>query len=197
MKVVKQIATANSNAEFLLLGMSHKKLKIAVDMDEVIADPLIKFIQLYNRDYNVPLDLIIAPGNEIHHHVPEHANMKWFEYINEKGFFRDLPVISGSQEVLKALNEKYEIYIVSAAMEFRNSLEDKFDWLNEHFPFIAWTNIMFCGEKIVKTDIMIDDRIKNFADFEGRKLLFSSPHNQLITQHERVNNWQEVAVKLL
>ncbi|MBM3402783.1 MAG: 5'(3')-deoxyribonucleotidase, partial [Bacteroidetes bacterium] len=34
-------------------------------MDEVIADPLSKFIQLYNRDYGVPLDLQILPGNEV------------------------------------------------------------------------------------------------------------------------------------
>ncbi|MBC7743835.1 MAG: 5'(3')-deoxyribonucleotidase [Flavobacterium sp.] len=166
-------------------------------MDEVIADALYKFVSLYNRDYNVPLDLEILPGNEIHHHVPEHANMKWFEYINEKGFFRDLPVIGGSQEVLKALQEKYEVYIVSAALEFRNSLEDKYDWLAENFPFIPWTHIMFCGEKIVNTDIIIDDRIKNFIDFNGRKLLFTSPHNQLITQYERVNTWHEVGIKLL
>lgn len=166
-------------------------------MDEVLADPLSKFIELYNRDYGVPLDLKILPGNEIHHHVPEDANMKWFEYINEKGFFRNLPVIDGSQEVIKALHEKYEVYIVSAAMEFRNSLEDKYDWLGEHFPYIKWTHIMFCGHKIINADILIDDRIINFADFEGRKLLFTSPHNELITHYERVNSWQEVAGKLL
>ncbi len=168
-----------------------------MDMDEVLADPLSKFIALYNRDYNVPLDLQISPGNEIHHHVPEHAKDKWYEYINEPGFFRDLPVIDKSQEVMKALNNHYDIYIVSAALEFRNSLIDKYDWLAEHFPFIPWTNIVFCGDKIVDTDILIDDRIKNFSNFKGRKLLFTSPHNLLITHYERVNNWTEVADKLL
>lgn len=177
--------------------MSERKLRIAVDMDEVIADPLSKFIRLYNRDYGVPLDLQILPGNEVYHHVPEHAKMKLYEYINEKGFFRDLEVIPDSIEVLKQLQEKYEIFIVSAAMEFPNSLPDKFDWLTEHFPFISWQNIIFCGNKIVKVDILIDDRIKNFKDFEGRKLLFSSPHNLLLTDYERVNNWKEVAEKLL
>ena len=177
--------------------MSERKPRIAVDMDEVIADPLSKFIRLYNRDYGVPLDLQILPGNEVYHHVPEHAKMKLYEYINEKGFFRDLEVIPDSIEVLKQLQEKYEVFIVSAAMEFPNSLPDKFDWLTEHFPFISWKNIIFCGNKIVNVDILIDDRIKNFKDFEGRKLLFSSPHNLLLTDYERVNNWKEVAEKLL
>ncbi|MES2457661.1 MAG: 5'(3')-deoxyribonucleotidase [Bacteroidota bacterium] len=172
-------------------------MRIAIDMDEVLADPIHKFIQLYNRDYGVPLDLVLDPGNEFYQHVPEHVNNKWYDYINEEGFFRDLPLIPGSVEALKKLQEHHEIYIVSAAMEFRNSLVDKYDWLAEHFPFITWRNILFCGDKIVNVDVMIDDRAKNFVGFEGRKLLFTSPHNLLLTEYERVNNWQEVLDKLL
>jgi len=99
--------------------------------------------------------------------------------------------------VVKELCQKYDVFIVSAATEFKNSLIDKMDWLEEHFPFISWTNIIFCGRKIVDVDIFIDDRIRNFTDFEGRKLLYTSPHNVTITDYERVNNWQEVAQKLL
>lgn len=172
-------------------------MRIAIDMDEVLADPIHKFIQLYNRDHQVPLDLIIKPGTEIFQNVPAEINQKWFEYINEKGFFRDLPVIDGAVEAVQKLQENYEVYIVSAAMEFKNSLEDKFDWLQEHFPFISWKQIIFCGEKIVDVDIMIDDRIKNFADFKGRPLLFTSPHNVLITEYERVDNWKQVLTKLM
>ena len=164
-------------------------------MDEVLADPIQKFIERYHKDFGLPLDMKIEPGNEIYHHVPAHLNHKWYEYINEKGFFRDLPVIAGSVEAVKKLQEAHEVYIVSAAMEFRNSLTDKLDWLGEHFPFISWKNIVFCGEKIVNVDVMIDDRAKNFIDFKGRPLLFTSPHNLLLTQYERVNNWQEVLQK--
>jgi 5'(3')-deoxyribonucleotidase len=172
-------------------------MKIAIDMDEVLADPLVKFIELYNRDYGISLDLKIEAGNEIYHHIPENINHKWYDYINEKGFFRNLPLIEGSVAAVKKLQEKHEVYIVSAAMEFPNSLEDKYHWLAENFPFIGWKNIMFCGEKIVSTDVMIDDRAKNFIDFKGRKLLFSSPHNLLLTGYERVNNWEEVLEKLM
>lgn len=166
-------------------------------MDEVIADPISKFIQLYNRDFGVPLDLILEPGKEVYQHVPADVNRKWYEYINEKGFFRDLPVIPGSIEAIQKLQENHDVYIATAAMEFRNSLEDKFDWLQDHFPFIPWTNIIFCGNKVLDVDVLIDDRIKNFADFKGRPLLFSSPHNMLITDYERVDTWEQVLEKLL
>mgnify|MGYP003578655870 CR=1 FL=1 len=171
--------------------------RIAIDMDEVIADVIPKFIKLYNRDFGVPLDLVIEPGNEVFMQIPEDVNQKWFEYINEPGFFRDLDVIPDSQEVIRALQEKYDVYIVSAAMEFRNSLVDKYDWLAEHFPFLDWQHIMFCGNKIVEVDVLIDDRIKNFVNFKGRPLLYTSPHNLLITEYERVNSWKDIANLLL
>ena len=177
--------------------MSERKPRIVVDMDEVIADPISKFISLYQRDFGIEIPATLEPGKEIYHMVPAHINMKWHEYINEPGFFRDLPVITGSQETLKALQDKFDVYIVSAAMEFPNSLIDKYHWLKDHFNFISWKNIIFCGDKIVDAEIMIDDRIKNFSSFKGRKLLFTSPHNLLITEYERVNSWEEIAEKLL
>jgi 5'(3')-deoxyribonucleotidase len=171
--------------------------RIAIDMDEVIADVISKFIQLYARDFNIPADFKLEPGNEIYHQLPEEIKYKWIDYINEPGFFRDLAVIPDSQRVIKALQEKYDVYIVSAAMEFRNSLVDKYDWLAEHFPFIDWQHIMFCGNKIIEADYLIDDRIKNFIDFKGQPLLYTSPHNLLITDYKRVNNWNEIADILL
>ena len=175
----------------------YKMKRIAVDMDEVLADPLKKFIQMYHRDFGVPIDLVLEPGQEIHHSVPKEINNKWFEYINEPGFFRDLEVIPGAVQAIEKLQTKYDVYVVSAATEFRNSLTDKLDWLAEYFPFVSWENIILCGRKIVDVDIMIDDRIKNFANFKGRPLLFTSPHNMLITDYERVDNWNDVLSKLM
>jgi 5'(3')-deoxyribonucleotidase len=100
--------------------------------------------------------------------------------------------------VVEQLCQKYDVYIVSAATEFplirwRISC---IGWAIS-FPFISWTNIIFCGYKIVNVDIMIDDRIRNFTGFNGRPLLFSSPHNLKLTEYERVSTWEEVAGKLL
>lgn len=173
------------------------KLSIAIDMDEVIADIIGKFIDVYQQvhGYNFTLDQM--HGKEFRELLPPEMVPSLREYINRKGFFRDLRPMADSREVVEELNKKYEVFIVSAATEFPNSLEDKQQWLGDHFPFISWTNIMFCGYKIVSTDMMIDDRIKNFARYNGRKILFSSPHNLLLTEYERVNNWKEVAEKLL
>jgi len=173
------------------------KIRIAIDMDEVIADTIDKFIELYKREHNIEIRLDGMDGKEFNEMLPEEIKQTLKEYLHQPGFFRDLKVMPGSQEVVKALCEKYDVYIVSAAMEFPNSLLDKHNWLAEHFPFIHWKNIIFCGNKIVDVQIMIDDRIRNFAGFKGRSLLYTSPHNLLITEYERVSGWAEVAGKLL
>ena len=51
--------------------------------------------------------------------------------------------------------------------------------------------------KGVKGDILIDDRSFNLDYFDGRTIMFTSPHNMNSTGHERANNWQEVGELLL
>jgi 5'(3')-deoxyribonucleotidase len=174
-----------------------EKLRLAIDMDEVLADTIDKFIAVYRQDHNTEILLEEMNGREFHELLPDTLNHSWRHYVQSPGFFRDLKVMPGAKEVVKELCDKYDVYIVSAAMEFRHSLIDKYDWLGEHFPFIDWKHIIFCGYKIVDVQIMIDDRIRNFAGFQGRPILYSSPHNFYITEYERVNNWSEVAAILL
>jgi 5'(3')-deoxyribonucleotidase len=173
------------------------KIRLAIDMDEVMADTIDKFIEVYRRDHQTEILLEEMDGKEFHELLPDSLNDSWRSYVNQPGFFRDLKVMPGAQEVVKQLCQKYDVYVASAAMEFRHSLIDKYDWLEENFPFIDWKHIIFCGHKIVDVQIMIDDRIRNFAGFKGRPILFSSPHNVHITEYERADNWAAVADKLL
>ncbi|MEG7769311.1 5'-3'-deoxyribonucleotidase, partial [Listeria monocytogenes] len=77
--------------------------------------------------------------------------------------------MESSQYVLRRLNSLYEVFIVSAATEFPQSLTEKQAWLNEHFPFITWQQMVFCGSKtIINADIMIDDHFKNLDHFNGK-----------------------------
>lgn len=169
-----------------------------VDMDEVVADTYGAHIEIYNRDYKESLTREICMGDEVWRKVPEDRQSSVRNHARNRGFFRDLKPIADSRSVLKELNEKYEVYIASAAMQFPNSLEEKSEWLDEHLPFIPWQRRILCGHKhILKGDILIDDRSYNLKEFDGRSLLFTSPHNVNTNGFERVGNWQEVAQKLL
>ncbi|WP_144415189.1 5' nucleotidase, NT5C type [Paenibacillus durus] len=45
-----------------------------------------------------------------------------------------------SQEVIRSLSERFEIYITTAAMEFPSSFTAKYEWLREHFDFLSDMN---------------------------------------------------------
>ena len=172
--------------------------RIIIDMDEVIADPMGAMIDWYTREYGLAVNYENMLGGSWIKGFPQQHQAMVRERLCSPGFFRHLPVMADSIEVLKELNERYELFIVSAAIEFPNSLKDKYDWLAEHFPFISWKQLTLCGDKrVVHGDIMIDDHVRNLKDFNGKKYLYTSPHNLHITEYHRLNNWQEVKALLL
>jgi len=168
--------------------------RIAVDMDGVLADTIEQFFQFDERDFGRRrrMEEIIGKPESV-----GFPNAR--KYVHTKDFFRTAPVMKESKAILSNLNERYEIFIVSAAVEFPQSLSEKYEWLSEHFPFISWQQIVFCGSKtIVEADIMIDDHFKNLDPFKGQTILFSQPHNLLQhSKHRRVESWSEIADILL
>ena len=170
------------------------KQRIAIDMDEVMADPIARFFEWYERDHGVVLKLDDLHGKRVHEIVAEEHREIIRRYPHQEAFFKDLKLMQDSQEVIRRLSEQYEIFIASAAMEFKYSLVDKYTWLQTHFDFIHWRNYVFCGDKsIVNADFLIDDHVFNFKGFRGEGILFTAPHNVHETGYRRVNSWQDVA----
>lgn len=161
-------------------------------MDEVIANVMPKFLDAYEAEFGKRLTKADYWGKKVYD-IPGATHVR--NVLYDKGFFRDLPLMPNCQEVVRELSEKYDIYFTTAAMEFRNSLEDKYDWLQDHFPFISWKNYVFCGNKsILRADYMIDDHPRNLLAFgdQGKGLLFTASHNIAETRFTRVNDWLEV-----
>ena len=168
--------------------------RVIIDMDEVIADPMGEMIQWYKAKYQLDVDHNKMLGGSWIKGFPEQHQAIVRERLVGPGFFRNLPVMKDSVEVISEMNKRYEIFIVSAATEFPNSLRDKFDWLAEHFPFLSWRQLVLCGDKrVICGDHMIDDHVRNLVHFPGKKYLFTSAHNVNITDYTRINDWKEAA----
>lgn len=166
--------------------------RIAIDMDEVIADFNSKHLRVFNRDFNENLTLNDLKGTKLRELRP-HLRNEIIAYLHDPSFFRDLEVMKDSRQVIKELSEQYEIFITTAAMEFPASFNAKYEWLKEHFGFLSDMNFVFCGDKsIIRADYLIDDHARHFLRFGGQGILFTSPHNINETGYVRVNNWQEV-----
>ena len=165
-------------------------MRILIDMDEVMADAIERFLEWYERDFGIRYTKEQLHGTRLQFIIPEEHREIVKAYPHQKGFFKDLPLIPHSQEVIKELNDRYDVYVASAAMEFQYSLQDKFEWLDEHFPFIHWKRRILCGDKsVLKGDVLINDHDFNLSVFNGRAIMFTASHNVNETKYERLNSW--------
>jgi 5'-nucleotidase len=164
--------------------------RILVDMDGVLVDIYTRFFELYEEETGQKLTIKDIAGL-----LEAEAFQNQRKWVSAPGFFRNLPVMPGSREVLLHLSDFYDIIVVSMATEFPYCLTDKQLWLNDNFPFLTWRRTVFCGDKnIIEADIMIDDHFKNLDNFRGETIMFTQPHNMLVSnsKHRRVGSWTEI-----
>jgi 5'(3')-deoxyribonucleotidase/uncharacterized protein with PQ loop repeat len=172
---------------------SPRRPRIAIDMDEVIADSLGKHLRAYNDAFGARLTRADLGARSLEEAVPASRAEAAEALVLAPGFFRDLEPIEGSREVVRQLSERYEVFIASAAMEVPTSFADKHAWLREHFPFIPASQVVFCGDKgVLDVDYLIDDTSRHFERFRGTPILFGAPHNRGEWGFRRVESWAEV-----
>lgn len=167
--------------------------RICVDMDEVMADALGEHLLRYNSHFGEQLTTADLHGKWLWDVVTTDRHEVLENYLRSEDFFESLAVMPESQRVLRRLQTKYEIFIATAAMEVPTSFDQKYRWLEKHFPFIRPSHIVYCGDKgILRADYLIDDNPRQLRRFEGEGILYSSPHNALVTGYRRVKDWLEV-----
>jgi len=168
--------------------------RIAVDMDEVMADTLGELLARYSREQNTAITKQDIQGKWLWQVLPPKGQELIDSYLLSDGFFENLPVIEGSQEVLLRMSRRYQIFIATAAMAFPSSFDSKYRWLRRHYDFLSPQNFVFCGDKsILQADYLIDDMPYNLASFRGQGILFTSPHNIGNRDYRRVDDWRQVA----
>lgn len=169
-----------------------RRVRIAIDMDEVMADALAEHVRRYNAAFGASLTPSDLRGRHLEECVPP-AHRAATEALIDESFFDALAPLPGCQEVVRELSDRHEVYVATAAMEVPCSFNSKLRWLRRHFPFIPLSNIVYCGDKtIIDADYLIDDRARHFTRFRGQPVLFDAPHNCGETRYPRVRSWAEV-----
>lgn len=175
-----------------------RRPRLALDMDGVMANTLKKYLRAYNEAFGEHLTLADLEGKALEEAVPAERAAAARALLLAPGFFRDVEIMDGCQEVVRELGQRYEVFVASAAMDVPSSFDDKFAWLREHFPFIPPSHLVFCGDKsVLDVDYMIDDEPRHFVRFRGTPVLFSAPQNARETRYPRVSSWGDVRRLLL
>ena len=167
-------------------------------MDEVIADAVAEHLLRYNRDHGEHLTKADLEGKWLWDVVASERHNTLEAYLRSEDFFAVLGVMPESQRVIARLQQHYEIFIATAAMEVPTSFVAKYTWLERHFPFIPASHIVFCGDKgILDADFLIDDNPRQLRRFGGKGVLYSAPHNVAVTEFPRVRDWLHVETMFL
>ncbi len=167
--------------------------RIAIDMDEVMADTMAHYLERYNSEFGQSLTTKDFHGRAVLEVIDVAHRERVREYFHQEEFFANIPVMPGSQNVVRELTKSYEVFITTAAMDVPCSFSAKFFWLQQHFPFISTRNIVFCGDKsIIAADYMIDDNVRHLRNFRGEGILYTAPHNIYERAFRRVDNWDDV-----
>ncbi|MBS4190614.1 5'-3'-deoxyribonucleotidase [Bacillus sp. FJAT-49705] len=166
--------------------------RIAIDMDEVMADTIHKSLLVFNEKFNMHVTREDLTGAKLDHLFP-HLEEEFNQIYNHPDFFRDLPVMENCRETILELSEHYEIVIATAAMEVPGSFQAKYEWLKEHFEFLDDQYFVFCGNKsVIQADFLIDDNIYQLNSFKNQGILYTAEHNINEEYNVRCNDWFEI-----
>lgn len=138
-----------------------RRLRILVDMDNIIVDMTPKWLKMYNRDHhdNVTMEDLKT------WHISKHVKIgdKIHDYLYQERFFLDVPPMNGAIPTLRCLHEEgHHVRVVSAPSWPGNSATDKISWCREWMPWLNKRHISLMHEKyMLKGDVFIDDSPEN------------------------------------
>lgn len=135
----------------------------------------------------------------------------FFKFFVTQNLYDNVDIVDNCKEVLEEICKYYDVYITTDYIwrdvpdYAGDNMRNKFNFLNENFPFLDRKKYIFTGSKnIVKCDIRIDDKIENLIGDDLEKYLFTAYHNKTISKGEldklgivRVNSWLELSKILL
>ena len=191
------------------------KKVLLIDVDEVItfSDILDAINEFMNTDYSIDDFNTYFIDREV---IPQDKILEYNKYLVSRGFYKKPKVLPNAVEVIKELNEIYDVYICSSCINLidvnssGDIFKDKFDFLVKLLPFINPKHFIFTSSKhLIKADIIIDDLIDNLKNDIELKILFPSYHNKETSNEELdkfgiiragydwQNGWEEIKKILL
>ena len=178
----------------------NSKLKIGIDVDDVVNNFFPHWVEMYNKKYNTDLEYLKIDDWDLRKVFPDDED--WNEFLSvldDQEFYDTLQVDKLSQVVIKELQEAgTEIYFITGT--YPNQVPKKYEWIKKHFPNISDKNILFvpAESKInVSVNIYIEDNPSNIDKYCVPVILLNKNYNikydfYANTNIHRVNSWNDI-----
>jgi 5'(3')-deoxyribonucleotidase len=177
-----------------------------IDIDNTIGNLISHYLKEYNKQFNASFN-ITHPETFNTYSFPEYTKFesssyeeeleKMYKIFNTENFWKTIPLIDYADEVIKELNNIYDIYLLtSPSFKSPYFFNERLNWVEEKLPFFDYHKIIFCENKgMFKTrSILIDDMPKNLTAFRGKTIKINYRYNQQVLTNADfyTTEWQRV-----
>lgn len=187
-------------------------MKIAIDLDEVLAEYLASFLEFHNKKHGTDLKKHhfskTYKVEEVLGETEEEMTERIYHFYKTEDFKKIKPS-AGSIKAIQKLKKNHELFIVTSRQNHVSA--PTIEWINKHFPD-SFSGILFGNHfskegpakakseicKEIGAEILIDDSLDYAKECAGKGikvLLFDHPWNQAETlpkNIQRVYSWQEI-----
>ena len=155
-----------------------RKLRILVDMDQVLNNLLNRWVEYLNARYGEDANARDIKKWDLSCVYPGLTKEEVDRPISEDAFWEGLGTMPHSVETLeRMIGDGHEVYVVTAASVYR-TIPAKIDWLLANYPFLTWEDVVIVRKKqMVSGDVLIDDAVHNLEGGDYFKILVDSPNN--------------------
>ena len=156
-----------------------RKLRILVDMDEVLDDLLDVWVAYLNDKHGVNANVNDITKWTLTCVFPFLTEEETEQPLYDGNFFAAMSPKPGSVETLhRMILDGHEVLIVTAASVYQ-TLPPKMDWLFKHYPYLSWGNVIITRRKqLIQGDVLIDDGVHNLEGGNYYKILYDCPYNR-------------------
>ena len=168
-------------------------MRVAVDIDSVIADLMGSLIPRLNQEYDLNLkyeDITTWDHPICGHSIGEDIK----RYLADPKFVLNIEPIEGSIEAVRQLHKKHEVIVATGRPNYCKS--STLHWLIDKYPH---DKVVFGSEKTVQrlgAQVLVDDAshyLDRFLKSGGiMGILMSCPWNQKCNTGFRAANWNSI-----
>ena len=172
------------------------KKKVGIDIDETIIPFIRLLLDKYNKAYEDNVKYDEVTDYRVHKFLkPECTNV--FKEFVDKDFFANITFEAYIIDELTRLNEKYQLYFVTAGAPI--TIRDRDKMLSRNLEWYTSGQLIVCRDKgLLNLDYLVDDYEENCKSGNYIGLLLIKPWN-LYSKYDislRINGFNEVGSKI-
>lgn len=169
--------------------MKRFKLKVGIDVDDILFSCDQYAIDLANKEYGIEPPLSIEELDSWGK-TGKRTDII-FDYFQKPDFFENQPLIAGAKDFIRQMVKKAEVFFITAiAPEFMSIRAKR---LMDEFPEVPKENIIIGFRKdMIDVDVILDDGSHNIIQSKSAyPVLMRKPWNQHMTGCLAVNSFDE------